>query len=214
MGRTAMEKFLANIKRLIVSAWSWLGERSVPGKYWAWALVALLHLGVIWLLSTGFALPPGWGPSGPELRVSLVGAPSVAPRPDPPPEPEMQAVDTTGPAVEAPQIDVEITPPAGQTGITQADILPPRPDPAFLNASPSMPSGHAKAIPVEVMLTILVAADGSVRDARVAKSSGEAMLDQLAMAFTKAKWRFRAALQAGHPVQDWTTVLVRFAPAG
>ena len=89
----------------------------------------------------------------------------------------------------------------------------PRLDPAFRNASPLLPAGHAKdAETAQVTLTILVTPDGRVGDARVAKSSGQAMLDQIALAFAKAKWHFRAALQAGRPVQDWTTVLVRFAP--
>jgi TonB family protein len=187
-----------------------------PRLYLACAAVLLLHIAAIWILATGIVLTRGAGAPAPEMHVALVGsAPSAVQRMEPPPEPEMRTADSMEQPVEAPQIDAQTMAPGGAPGASTADILPPRPDPSFQNASPSLPAGHAKpGGPMEVMLTILVEADGSVRDARVAKSSGETVLDRLAIAFTKAKWRFRAALQQGHPVADWTTVLVRFALPG
>jgi TonB family protein len=96
-----------------------------------------------------------------------------------------------------------------------ASTLPPRPDPAVRNASPPLPAAFAKiGNEAQVLLTILVNADGSIGDTRVAKSCGVALLDQLAQSFAKANWRFRAATTNGEAVSDWTTVIVRFAPAG
>jgi len=176
----------------------------------AWGVVAALHLAVIWALASGLVISLGGSPA-PEMQVSLLNGPTAAPQSDPPPpEPEMQVVETTSPDVAAPDIVIDTA--ASTSGIAMAtDILPPRADPAHLNANPPLPAGHSPGV---VTLTILVAADGSVSDARIAQSSGQGVLDQLALAFAKAKWRFRAAMQQGRPVADWTTVLVRFGAAG
>jgi protein TonB len=194
-----LEQVLANIKK----DWS--------GNSLAWGVVLALHLAVIWALASGMVLSFGGGPA-PEMQVSLLSGPSAAPQPDPPPpEPEMQVADATPPDVATPDIVIDMAATTSTPGLSaQTDILPPRADPSHINPSPALPAGHSPGV---VTLTVLVAADGSISDARIAQSSGQSVLDQLALAFAKARWRFRAALQQGRPVADWTTVLVRFGAA-
>lgn len=187
-----------------------------PRLYGAWAAVIALHLVAIWFLAAGLVAPHGAPDSAGESQVILL--PSAAPAQatlDPIPEPQMQAADPAAPEIAAPQIDVDMATPTAASGVSQAAILPPRPDPAFRNVSPPLPASFAKAAGVlDVLLTVRVEADGGISDARVAHSSGQTVLDQLAAQFVKTQWRFRAATQGGKAVADWTTVLVRFARAG
>jgi periplasmic protein TonB len=186
-----------------------------PQFYVSLALVLLLHLALIWALASALVLPRGPQPDGRWAEVALVGSPPASqPKPDPVPEPQLQVAVSE--AVAPPDIEIqEPASPAGAVGAGSAVILPPRPDPAIRNVNPALPAALAKiGSQAEVLLTILVEADGSIGDARVAKSSGTALLDQLAQNFAKANWRFRAATANGAAVADWTTVLVKFAPAG
>jgi TonB family protein len=150
------------------------------------------------------------------MQATLIpSALSSQPRLNTAPEPRLQTTITN----EVPRPDIEIQAAvragSGIGAISAAIILPPRPDPAIRNASPALPTAFVKlGSEVEVLLTILVNSDGSVGDARVARSCGEALLDQLAQSFAKANWRFRAAAANGLPVSDWATVMVKFAPAG
>jgi TonB family protein len=182
-----------------------------PRAWLGWAAVLLLHLAVIWAFASGIIAPRGDNGVGPEMKVALLDTQTASSKVEPVPEPQLQAADPAPDPVPEPQIDVAAAATNGAPGASMADILPPRPDPAFQNASPNLPAGHAQNA-VQVMLTILVAADGSISDTRIAQSCGEAALDNMAAAFARAKWRFRAAMQQGRPVADWTTVLVRFAP--
>jgi TonB family protein len=67
-----------------------------------------------------------------------------------------------------------------------------------LARSPKLPASFAKdaALP-DVILTVRVEADGSISDTRIARSSVQAILDQLAAQFARARWRFCAATQSG-----------------
>jgi TonB family protein len=185
-----------------------------PRLYVAWAAVFLLHVAFIWMLTVGIVAPSGALKSGVEVQMVLVApGPLMPPKSDPVPEPQMQAPEASDDP--PPDIEIQASAPMAASGLSPAAILPPRPDPVFHNASPPAPETFAQmANGVQAMLTVLVAADGSVSDARVAQSSGQSVLDQLAIAFAKAHWRFRAAMQNGTPIADWTTVLVRFAPPG
>jgi TonB family protein len=179
-------------------------------RHAAWLPVLLLHLGLIWILARAVAMPVMAGADGIDLQVSLLASPRAdsGAKLDAVPEPQMQPADAR--AVDAPNIAIDpnaidATAPGG------ADVLPPRPDPAHPNTGPVLPKTSAPtAKSAQVTLTILVDANGGVADARVARSCGEATLDELAATFAKEKWRFKAATQNGKPVADWTTVVVRF----
>jgi periplasmic protein TonB len=177
-------------------------------------LVLALHVVLIWLLASQLAQPMGLPGTKPYTQVALIASvlPSQ-PKPYPVPEPQFATAITS--EVTPPNIEIQETAPAtGSIGTTPAaTILPPRPDPAIRNVNPALPTAFAKtANRAEVLLTILVNADGSIGEARVVKSCGVALLDQLAQTFAKANWRFRPATANGEAVSDWTTVMVKFAP--
>ncbi|HTQ12669.1 MAG TPA: TonB family protein [Rhizomicrobium sp.] len=188
------------------------GKLGDPRRYAATAAVAVLHVAVIWLIAVNVLVPKTGGTSR-EMQLTLPPLPAAQPAPaDPVPEPPMLTPDPTlAPPVPPP---VEIDMAQGGALAAAADILPPRPDPAIRNPSPQLPPAYAShaALP-QVTLKILVAANGAVTDAKVTISSGNPSLDALAAAFAKARWHFRAATQAGEPVADWTTVIVRFLKA-
>lgn len=186
-----------------------------PRRYAASAAVVLVHLVLIWIVATNILMPHGNGDSTREMQLTLPSLPAAPPQTmEAVPDPAMQTADATQPEPMPPQIEVD-TQPTGATISGQADILPPRPDPAKQNASPALPAQYAKPGAVaQVTLTILVDARGAVAETKIAISSGQPALDQIAATFARANWHFRAALQAGQPVADWTTVIVRFLPKG
>lgn len=62
-----------------------------------------------------------------------------------------------------------------------------------------------------VIIAILVAADGSVADAYVSKSSGYSLLDGSALSTVKTKWRFKPATNSGKPVASWVRAPINFS---
>jgi len=183
-----------------------------PNVYASLGLVLLLHIALIWLLASQLILPRNVAGITNEIQATLIPL-GTHPKPDSVPESQFQTAIVS--EVPAPDIQIQdATPVGGGIGaISTAMILPPRPDPAIRNASPGLPAEFAKVgNAAEVLLTILVNADGSVGEARVAKSCGVALLDQLAQSFAKANWRFRAATANGEAVSAWTTVIMKFAP--
>jgi protein TonB len=61
-----------------------------------------------------------------------------------------------------------------------------------------------------VVLSVLVRQDGRVEDARVASSSGAAVLDDAALAAVRT-WIFAPATRGGRPVESVVEVPVKFA---
>jgi periplasmic protein TonB len=59
-------------------------------------------------------------------------------------------------------------------------------------------------------LEVLVGADGRVRDARVARSSGFPLLDQAAVDEARRHWRLRPGTRDGVPLEQWYTLKVVF----
>jgi TonB family protein len=183
--------------------------------YVSLALVLLLHVVLIWLVASqlGLSRTPE-GPARVTQVVLIASASAKSPVPEPVPEPRLTAVLNE---VSSPDIEILDASPAssGEGAISTDTILPPRPDPAIRNGNPALPAAFAElGSEVQVLLTVLVNANGSIGETRVAKSCGVVLLDQLAQTFAKANWRFRAATANGAAVSDWTTVMVKFAPAG
>jgi periplasmic protein TonB len=62
-----------------------------------------------------------------------------------------------------------------------------------------------------VTLKLVVAADGTVSDAQVIKSSGYAGLDEAAVSWVVAHWRYRSATHQGTAIPSQTTAAVMFS---
>jgi TonB family protein len=90
--------------------------------------------------------------------------------------------------------------------------LAPTLDPAHTNERPELPGTLGSIIAsLSLRLRILVLPDGSVLDAVIQKSTGEAEFDKLAIDWVKDNWRYLPATVNGRPIEAWTTVIVRFA---
>jgi protein TonB len=62
-----------------------------------------------------------------------------------------------------------------------------------------------------VTLRLLISPEGTVNDAQVVKSSGYAGLDEAAVAWVIAHWRFHAATHSGAAVESQTSAAVMFS---
>jgi TonB family protein len=173
--------------------------------------VVVIHLGLFWLVAN--LRPVAWVANGHELQVNLI-SPNLGPR-----EPFAPSLDWQFQQPEdvvVPEPDITITPDqeAGEGIVADAitQRLAPRLDPTHLNVRPSLAgsfSGTAAAS--SLMLRVLVEADGSVGNAEVVRSAGDAEADRTAINFVMANWRFLPASVNGKPIEAWMTVIVRFA---
>jgi protein TonB len=117
--------------------------------------------------------------------------------------------------VVVPEPEIAMSPGAAGPSIAagaMGQVMAPRPDPDFRNEPPALPAelgGYARS--AVLVLRILVLQDGTVGDAQIVKSSGETTIDAIGVAFVKDAWRFIPASVGGQPVQNWTTVFVRFS---
>lgn len=144
---------------------------------------------------------------------------AAQPRPEPHPvasEPVIEEVDTpeflipdedlSEDASQAqPQMDMAVTDATDDRAAVQASV------PLYdLNPPPRYPRAARKRnYQGTVMLDVLVTANGSVAQVRIAQSSGYKILDRSAAKSVKG-WRFSPALRAGLPIEMWVQVPVRF----
>jgi len=100
--------------------------------------------------------------------------------------------------------------PASRTAAAQAQPQPQPPQDQDC-APPVYPDAALQARLSGVsMLAFLVGSDGTVREARLLKSSGHAILDQAAEAALRL-CRFRPTLKDGQPVAAWQPVQYAWA---
>jgi TonB family protein len=88
--------------------------------------------------------------------------------------------------------------------------VPPRLDPRHINEQPELRRRMGAVGALSLELRILVQPDGSVSDAEVARSTGTADIDRIAITVVKNSWRYLPAPINGKPIEFWTTVIVRF----
>lgn len=95
---------------------------------------------------------------------------------------------------------VSSIPDTGTVGITGTHSSPPYP---LLDRR----LGHEGT----VMLKLVIAPDGAVVDAQVAKSSGYPGLDEAAVSWVVAHWRYHAATHQGAAIPSQATAAVMFS---
>jgi periplasmic protein TonB len=191
-------------------------------------LVGGLHLAVIWALLNGLQIhnAPSQGPTDIIADfVDKLALPQQAPPPpqfqptelkfhDPGVPPVIPVVDTdTAPIGYSDELPPPLAEPQGLRGsadpqpvITAAAVDPSHPLTQPPYPMSSIHLGEAGAL----ALDILVGADGRVRDAKVAKSSGYDRLDQAAVSEAKQHWHLRPATRNGVPFEQWLTLKVVF----
>ncbi len=178
--------------------------------------VVMLHILIVYALVSGMAgkiakfVPPD--------LVVIDTKTTADPRPPPPPTPVLTHPQTPVSDYVPPVIDVapnqsspiavqqtqtNTTPPAqpdtGAAGISSTHSIPPYPDLARV-------ASHQGT----VLLQIVVSADGSVASASVMQSSGFPELDQAAVAWVTAHWKYKPAMQNGQAVPAQARAAVKF----
>jgi len=191
-------------------------------------LVGGLHLAVLWALLNGLQIhnTPSQGPT--DIIADVIY--KQIPPPEAPLPPQYQPHEIKFTVQELPRVVVEEERPTAPTVIFD-NLPPPRVEPQNLGGSAdpqpvitaaAVDRSHPLTQPPYPMssihlgeagalaLDILVGADGRVRDAKVAKSSGYDRLDQAAVSEAKQHWHLRPAARNGVPFEQWLTLKVVF----
>jgi TonB family protein len=169
-------------------------------------VVLALHTLVIWAISSNAARRISRTDGG-EIHMVLARA-TVAARPAEPPSVELAPI-----MLQPPEIAIQgDTGPGAMAVVSPADILAPRPDPRHPNKPPRREAlGRDAAKMMSALLKILVAEDGSIAAAEVARSCGDASVDNDVVAYVQANWRFLPALLRDKTaIRYWLTVSVQF----
>jgi TonB family protein len=180
--------------------------RLEPERFSAVGLAVLINILAIWILAANLHLAQTDSPQ--DLHATLF---PTRPQSQPPPDPQL--VSPSIPLVPEPVIMIEPdTPPTATiTAMSMAQMLAPRPDTNHINVAPPLPAlFRALGNGITLILKIFVQPDGSISDAHIVKTSGDAKLDEFAVEYVKANWRYIPASISGKAVDDWTTVLVPF----
>ncbi|HUJ03677.1 MAG TPA: energy transducer TonB, partial [Rhizomicrobium sp.] len=185
---------------------------------WTYGIVfvVLLHAGLIYALVTGLAanfskyVPP-------VLEAHILEQPQQPPPKQPPPPEVKLAQPPQVATVPPPDINIQAPPAPSITAVT----APPAP-PAPIAATPVQGIASTHSIPPyppvarrlnhqgTVVLNIAISDKGAITDVQVAQSSGFSELDDTAVGWVKAHWRYRAATEAGRPVASTVQARVRF----
>lgn len=179
--------------------------------------VALLHVAAIYGLMTGMiskVLPK----LAPDIVVIKVQEEQTPPKP--PVVPKVVMVDPTPVprTVTVPEPDVQIETPVPPTITATPSIpnTPPVPDTAPSSVSnthttPTYPTGERVAgHQGTVILSMVVSPQGNVVSATVVQSSGFPVLDQTAVDWVIAHWKYKPAIQGGVPVTAQAQAGVKF----
>lgn len=194
-----------------------LAEQNAGWRRYAGIGLAVALNGVlVWALANGLAIKlTKYVP--PVLQMKVIDTPQSQPKQEtPPPQPQMEKVIPTqtvpppviqiAPAPDAQTIQVQpqqqqpVQPvDASASGLTNTHTTPPYP-----------PTARRLGQQGTVILAITVGADGAVSAAQVETSSGFPELDQAAVDWVKAHWRYKPAMQGGAAVPSATKAAVKF----
>jgi protein TonB len=150
--------------------------------------------------------------------------------PEHPPEAKPETKPAAPPMVAPPPIVqvAQLTPPPITASPVPPPPAPPAPTPAPVSQAPAatpnvppsplMSNAASFAYPMEaklkhwegvVRLRVLVGLDGRVQEISVLRSSGHEVLDKAALKAVR-EWRFKPAMRAGNPVEDFGWVDIPF----
>jgi periplasmic protein TonB len=185
-----------------------------PNRAIAIGIVALLHVVAIYALITGMTaqivklLPPdlqvAWVDTAPPKTVPVPPQPKlidpVAPTMPTAPEPVIKTPNADGSVINVTPSQTNPAPAnSSATGVSSTHSTPPYP----LDARALSHQGT-------VILQITVSPQGDVVAATVAQSSGYAELDESAVSWVIAHWKYRPAIVGGVAVTSQTQAAVKF----
>ena len=194
--------------------------KSASNRYVGFAFAAAINLVAVWAILDGLNIHPSVVRYLPKPSRRSSNSPDQTAPSKPvvePPHPTMVKPTTTTEVVPKPFFAVQ---PASQSTIVattqQTPPGPPVPDSSAsgltdTHTTPPYPAdarnlGHQGT----VTLALSIDATGAVTDAQVRVSSGYPELDQTAVSWVIAHWRYKAAVQNGMPVASTTLAAVKF----
>lgn len=201
-------------------------RKSVSQQLSGLGFVVILHIVAIYFVASGLAHKAVETVMGPiETKVIEEAKPKAEELPPPPPK-----LQTPPPYVPPPDLDVAIEAPPQAThtnAITAvttqkpvaaaaaiADVLAGfDPKYARYNAFPESEypdQSRRLGEEGEVIISVLVGADGKVTDGKIEKSSGFERLDKAALDYYMRRGRFRAGIKDGQPIASWKSIKVTF----
>jgi periplasmic protein TonB len=201
-------------------------RRSASQQISSLGFVVLLHVVAIYAVASGLAHRAVETVMGPiETKVIEEAKPKQEELPPPPPK-----LQTPPPYVPPPDLDVAIDAPppttashAIQTVTTQKTVAPP-PAPVADVVPRFDPRARANAFPEseypdqsrrlgeegEVIISVLVGADGKVTDGKIEKGSGFERLDKAALDYYMRRGKFLPGTKDGQPIPAWKSIKVTF----
>lgn len=207
-------------------------SRTAPQRAVGFLLAAALNAGIAYILLATLGVVPM-----PAIRPPFVGRVIIEPHEvelPPPPQPTIpqpQIKEIVPPIIEIPLVpDAErktITPPEVPPQVSPAEQprevpveRPTPPPPITLSPARAIMATHTipDYPPVSrrlgeqgtLRLRLVIGADGAVEDARVEISSGHQRLDDAAIQWVKAHWRYEPAMQGPKPIPSTATAEVTF----
>jgi protein TonB len=186
------------------------------------AAVGLLHIGLAYALIAGLA--SGLIEKLPEEIKAEVVRPKDVVKPPPPPPPDL--AKPPPPFVPPPEINITNDAPTNAI-VTQSTTPTPPPQPVATPAPAPTPTvlsaiTRTHTLPPypdlsrklneagTVTLNVTINEQGDCTDASVATSSGSQRLDDAAVQWVKARWRWNPPTQNGQPTAARTQVRVTF----
>jgi TonB family protein len=171
--------------------------------------VIIIHLFVLWFVSAHLRWASPRYINHP-LQVMML-SPNLGPREAPAPPLDWDFKYPEAVIVPPPEITIDPDVAGQIVGTPIIQKLPPRIDPSHVNERPELPSrmGFVSALSLALRLHILP--DGSVADAQILRSTGDAGIDRLAVETVKGQWHYLPASVNGKPIESWMTVIVRFS---
>lgn len=180
------------------------------------ALVALIHVGIVYALVTGLAhqmvqmLPQN-------VKVNVIPPSAEKPVPPPPPPPTFKQPP---PFVPPPDVTIDLTQAAPATSaITTQSAQKGITAPASVGRKHECtgfypPLSDKLGEEGTTTLNFKITTDGNVKDITVKKPSGFPRLDEAAVTCA-SKWRYKPAMQLGQPVEAaWATDVKWVIPKG
>ncbi len=192
-------------------------EKPNTGRMIGIGLVVLLHIGFIYALANGLSRTVVEIVKGP-IIAEIIETPPEVKNEEPPPPPPPVLDEPPPPFVPMPEVQINLPPPAASNAITSVQSNQrvssgsgPRSDPAHPNRHPVYPPA-ARMMEEEgtVTLRLLVAADGTVREAHIKQTSGSDLLDEAAVKEALRSWKFLPARNGGTAVAGWLEYKVIF----
>jgi protein TonB len=195
-------------------------KQMTPERMAGIGFVAVLHVIVIWAIVSGLAQKIVKAALPPDIVVVQVPHEKVLPPPPPQPKaptlpqsheitaqpPPFQISDDDAKVVARiappppPHIEQPLTPDQTATGIMATHTTPPYP---MLERR----LGEQGT----VTLRLAISPQGAITGADVVKSSGYPGLDQAAIVWVMAHWKYKPAIQNGSPVTSQRTAAVMFS---